>query len=213
MGKRKELSNGYYVCSILFVTCLLLSNIAAVKLIGIGPVTLSAAVVLFPITYIVNDLLAEVYGYAKARATIWMGFAMNLLMVAFFELTIVLPAPSYFAHQDAYSVILGNTPRVLVASLIAYLIGSTLNAKVMVALKRKEGASRGLFKRCILSTLIGESLDSIVFVTLAFIGTMPFNAMLIMIATQAGFKTLYEIVIFPATQAIIKKVKKAEGIY
>lgn len=210
--QKKSVSMGYLICNILFVTCLLLSNIAAVKLIAVGPLTLTAAVILFPITYIVNDLLAEVYGYERARVTIWLGFAMNLLMVGFFALTIIMPSPVFFAHQDAYKVILGNTPRTLAASLIAYLIGSTLNAKVMVALKEREGAHKGLFKRCIFSTLIGELADSIIFVTLGFLFTMPLDAMLLMIVTQACFKTTYEIVIFPVTRMIIKKVKSIEGV-
>lgn len=200
----------YLICNTLFVTCLLLSNIAAFKMIAVGPLTLTAAVILFPITYIINDLLAEVYGYKKAKSTIVMGFAMNILMVTFFMVTIALKAPVWFEYSEEYALVLGNTPRLLCASLIAYLCGNTLNAKVLC--KMKESGGKSLFARCVLSTLVGEFVDSIIFVTIGFMGTMPNDAMLTMIVTQASFKTVYEIIIFPVTQEIIKYVKRVEGI-
>lgn len=202
----------YMLLSVLFVTCLLLSNTAAVKLIQLGPLNLTAAVILFPITYIVNDLLAEVYGYERARLTIYLGFAMNLLMVVFYYVTIILPAPPYFELQEAYASILGNTPRLLVASMAAYMVGTTLNAKIMVTMRDAAKEGKGLFLRCITSTLAGELCDSLIFVTIGFYGVMPIEAMVGMIFTQAAFKTLYEVVIFPVTNTVINKVKQLEGL-
>jgi len=207
-----HVSKYYLIFTVLFVTCLLISNIAATKLFDIGPMTLPAGVLLFPITYIVNDLLAEVYGYKKAKLSIYLGFAMNLLMVAYFALTIWLPAPSYFELQDAYAAILGNTPRLLTASLAAYLFGTLLNAKIMVTMKARDKMNRKLFLRCAVSTLFGELADSTIFIIAAFYGSIPLNVILTMILSQAGFKTLYEIVIFPITRIIINKVKDIEGM-
>lgn len=209
---RLKVTPYYMLLSVLFVSCLLLSNTAAVKLIQIGPVNLTAAVILFPITYIVNDLLAEVYGYKRARFTIMLGFAMNLLMVVFYYLTIILPAPAYFELQDAYASILGNTPRLLIASMAAYMVGTTLNAKIMVSMREASKNGKGLFFRCIVSTLAGELCDSLIFVTIGFYGVMPLEAMLSMIFTQAAFKTMYEVVIFPVTNKVINTVKKLEGV-
>lgn len=206
----KHVSKNYLVLTVVYITCLLISNIAAVKTFTIGPLTLPTAVLLFPITYIVNDLLAEVYGYTKAKFTIYMGFAMNLLMVVYFQITIVLPAPGYYTLQDAYASILGNTPRLLIASMAAYLVGSTLNAKIMVTMRDVAKNGKGLFTRCILSTMAGELCDSIIFITVAFIGTMPLKSMIIMVFTQAAFKTLYEIVVFPLTNLVVKKVRAVE---
>lgn len=205
-----KVSKNYMIFSIIFVACLLMTNIAAVKTIAVGPVTLTAAVILFPVTYIVNDILAEVYGLKKARFTIFMGFAMNILMVVFFAVTIIIPAPEYFTLSDAYSAILGNTPRLLIASLLAYLVGSNLNAVIMTSMHEAHGDKK-LFARCILSTLVGETCDSTVFVTVGFAFVLPWNAILTMIICQAVFKTLYEVVIYPVTHVVIKKVKEIEN--
>lgn len=205
-------NNLYMIFTVLFVTCLLLANIAAAKLFSLGTLTLTAGVLLFPITYIVNDVLSEVYGFKKARTAITLGFAMNILMVAYFSLTIILPYPVFFQNQEAYATILGNTPRILVASLIAYLVGSTLNAKVLTTMKGNIKDNKGLFARCVVSTLVGEFVDSLLFVTIGFFATMPTNALLIMVVTQACCKTLYEIVVYPVTSKVISKVKQIEGV-
>lgn len=216
-NKRKltHVSALYMVLVTVYVACLLISNVTAVKTFSLGPFNLPAAVLLFPVVYIVNDLLAEVYGFKKARRAIYLGFALNLFMVLYFALAIALPAGPFFGAQEAFATILGSTPRMLIASLVAYLVGSTLNAKIMVSLR---DASRGaggvaLFCRCILSTLVGELCDSLIFITIAFVGSMPYSQILIMVVTQAMFKTLYEMVIFPATNIIIKKVRGIENDY
>lgn len=208
----KNVSKNYLSLCIVYVACLLISNVTAVKTFVIGPLTLPSAVLLFPITYIANDLLAEVYGYAKAKFAIYAGFAMNLLMVVYFWITIKLPAPSFFTLQEAYASILGNTPRLLVASMAAYLVGSTFNAKIMVTMRDASKGGKGLFARCILSTAVGELCDSAIFITIGFLGTMPLQNMLIMVITQAVFKTVYEMIAFPLTNMIVRKFKKLEDM-
>lgn len=203
----------YMVLVTVYVACLLISNVTAVKTFSLGPFSLPAAVLLFPVVYIVNDLLAEVYGFKKARNAIYLGFALNLFMVLYFTLAIALPAGPFFGDQSAFATILGSTPRMLIASLVAYLVGSTLNAKIMVSLRDASKGAGGiaLFSRCILSTLVGELCDSLIFITIAFVGSMPYSQILIMVVTQALFKTLYEMVVFPATNVIIKKVRSIEN--
>lgn len=209
----KNVSTLYMVLVTIYVACLLISNVTAVKTFSLGPFSLPAAVLLFPIVYIVNDLLAEVYGFKKARNAIYLGFILNLFMVLYFALVIVLPAGPFFGAQDAFATILGSTPRMLIASLSAYFVGSTLNAKIMVSLRDATRGAGGmaLFSRCILSTLVGELCDSLIFITIAFLGTMPISQIVVMVLTQAMFKTFYEMVVFPVTNIIIKKVRCIES--
>ena len=214
-NKRKlaKVSTLYMVLVTVYVACLLISNVTAVKTFSLGPFNLPAAVLLFPVVYIVNDLLAEVYGFKKARFAIYMGFALNLLMVGYFTLAIALPAGPFFGAQEAFATILGSTPRMLIASLAAYLVGSTLNAKILVTMRdaAKSNGNFALFARCITSTFVGEVCDSLIFITIAFVGSMPINQILVMVLTQALFKTIYEMIVFPATNVIIKKVRSIES--
>ena len=212
-NKNKNVSTLYMVLVTVYVACLLISNVTAVKTFSLGPFNLPAAVLLFPVVYIVNDLLAEVYGFKKARKAIYLGFALNLFMVAYFTLAIALPAGPFFGAQEAFATILGSTPRMLIASLAAYLVGSTLNAKILVTMRdaAKSNGSFALFARCITSTFVGELCDSLIFITIAFLGTMPYNQILVMVLTQALFKTFYEMVVFPVTNVVIKKVRSIEN--
>lgn len=211
--KNTKVSTLYMVLVTVYVACLLISNVTAVKTFSLGPFNLPAAVLLFPIVYIVNDLLAEVYGFKKARLAIYLGFALNLFMVAYFALAIVLPAGPFFGAQEAFATILGSTPRMLIASLSAYLVGSTLNAKILVSMRdaSKSNGNFALFARCITSTFVGELCDSLIFIIIAFIGAMPISQILTMVLVQAAFKTLYEMVVFPVTNIIIKKVRSIEN--
>lgn len=211
--KFSKVSPMYMVLVTIYVACLLISNVTAVKTFSLGPFSLPAAVLLFPVVYIVNDLLAEVYGFKKARLAIYLGFTLNLLMVSYFALTIALPAGPFFGAQEAFATILGSTPRMLIASLVAYLVGSNLNAKIMVSMRDAARGKGGfaLFARCIASTFVGEVCDSLIFITIAFIGSMPYSQILFMVATQALFKTLYEMVVFPITNVVIKKVRGIES--
>ena len=188
-----------------FTACLIISNIIAGKTFDFFTLTLPCGVIIFPVIYIVNDVLAECYGYEKARKVILLGFFMNLIAVICYNVTILLPAPVFFENSEAFSVVLGSTLRLLVASFIAYLAGSLVNAKLMVYLKKWRGDK--LFFRCILSTLFGEGLDALIFILIGFLGTMPIEALLVMIVAQALFKTIYEIIVYPLTRLVIGKVK------
>ncbi len=189
----------------IFTASLIISNIIAGKTFDFFSLTLPCGVIIFPLIYIVNDVLAEVYGYEKARKVILLGFFMNLIAVICYNITIMLPAPVFFEASDAFSVVLGSTLRLMIASFAAYLVGSIVNAKAMVYLK--EWDEEKLFFRCILSTLFGEGIDAIIFIIIAFWGTMPVEALLIMIVAQALFKTIYEIIVYPVTKTVIVRIK------
>ncbi|HEY3388602.1 MAG TPA: queuosine precursor transporter [Prolixibacteraceae bacterium] len=208
---KKTVSVLFMFAGILFAICLLISNILATKIILIGSWAAPAGVLIFPIAYIINDVIVEVWGYQKARLIIWSGFAVNILAVMFFTLAIVVPAAPFWQNQQAFATILGNTPRIIMASLLAYLVGSFLNAfvmsKVKVLMKGKDFSVRA-----ILSTLVGEAADSFIFITIAFAGNLPFNVLIGMIFTQACIKTIYEIVILPFTIVVVKWVKRVEGV-
>ena len=208
---KKTVSVLFMFAGILFAICLLISNILATKIILIGPWAAPAGVLIFPIAYIINDVIVEVWGYQKARLIIWSCFAVNLLAAIFFTLAIVVPAAPFWQNQTAFSTILGSTPRIIVASLLAYLTGSFLNAFVMSKVKVLM-KGRDFSVRAILSTLVGEAADSFIFIIIAFAGNLPFNVLIGMIFTQATIKTIYEIVILPFTILVVNWVKKVEGI-
>jgi len=191
----------YGVLSGVFCASLIISNILAFKTFMIGSVVLPTAVILFPIVYITNDILAEVFGFERTKNVIMTGFAMNMIAVIGYNIAIALPEPPFFEGQDAFQMVLSNSFRVLVASMVSYIIGSLVNAKIME--KMKNGKS--LFNRCVLSTFVGEGLDALIFITIAFIGTMPLSSLLVMIVCQAMFKTAYEVVCYPVTRALILK--------
>jgi len=195
----------YAMLTGVFTASLIVSNIIAGKTFDFFSFVLPCGVIIFPIIYIVNDVLAEVYGYKKARNVILLGFLMNLVAVICYNITIVLPAPAFFENSNAFGVVLGSTFRLLVASFAAYLVGSLVNAKMMVILKKWDEDK--LFLRCILSTLFGEGLDAVIFITIGFLGTMPLEALLLMIVAQALFKTVYEIIVYPLTRHVIDSVK------
>lgn len=190
-----------------FVACLLISNVLAAKTFIIGDVILPTAVIIFPIVYIVNDVLAEIYGFDKARTVILWGFVLNLLAVLAYSAAIALPAPMFATESAAaFAVTLGSTGRVLIASFAAYLVGSFVNAYVMVKLKEK--MNDYLMFRCIASTFVGEGLDAIIFITIAFIGTMSLENLVLMIIAQSAFKTAFEVVVYPITKTTISHIRK-----
>ena len=198
----------YALLAGVFTASLIISNIIAGKTFEFFNFTLPCGVIIFPIIYIVNDVLAECYGYQKARNVILLGFLMNLVAVICYNITMILPAPSFFEASEAFNVVLGSTLRLLIASFAAYLAGSILNAKVMVYLKSK--SEDKLFFRCILSTLVGEGCDALVFIFIGFYGQMPFDALVTMVIVQALFKTVYEIIVYPLTRIVISKVKSLD---
>ena len=198
----------YAILAGVFTASLIISNIIAGKTFEFFYFTLPCGVIIFPIIYIVNDILAECYGYQKARRVILLGFFMNLIAVICYNITILLPAPSFFESSDAFGIVLGSTSRLLIASFAAYIVGSILNAKIMVYLKSK--SEEKLFFRCIFSTLIGEGCDALIFITIGFWGLVPLGALIMMIVVQALFKTVYEIIVYPLTKIVISKVKSLD---
>ena len=191
-----------------FVACLLISNVMASKQFEIGSLVLTSGAILFPVVYIVNDVLAEVYGFKRARAVILLGFALNAFAVLAYTVAIALPAPAYGADSaEAFALVLGSTWRLLLASFAAYLAGSLANAAIMARMKKADKGGRSLMLRCVVSTLIGEGIDGVIFVTVAFLGVLSNSALLTMILSQIVFKTLIELVCYPVTRCVIKKVE------
>jgi uncharacterized integral membrane protein (TIGR00697 family) len=205
------LTSRFLVIAILFTTCLVVSNITAVKLIDVGGHVLPGAIVIFPISYIIGDVLTEVYGFARARLVIWLGFGANLFAVLTFALVGVIPAVSFWEHQAAFDTILGAAPRILMASFVAFLIGEFTNSYVLARLKVATNG-RFLWVRTIGSSLVGQSLDSAVFVTIAFWGLFPEGVLVSLIVTQTAFKVGYEVVATPLTYAVVGWLKRSEGI-
>lgn len=203
----------YMAFALLFSTCLIIANIVEQKLISIGPIEATAGLLIFPISYIVNDVIAEVWGFKKVRLVIWGGFAMNFLAVFIFQLSIMVPGSFNFSpqHQDAFSLVLGNTLRISAASLVAFACGSFMNAYVMSKMK-VWSKGKGFSFRAVVSTLLGEGLDSVVFFVIAFTGVIPARDLVILIFTQTAMKTGYEILILPLTNVVVRRVKKIEGV-
>jgi uncharacterized integral membrane protein (TIGR00697 family) len=201
----------FITCAALFVTCLLTANTIAPKLILVAGVALPAGVIVFPISYILADVLTEVWGYGAARRVIWLGFACNALMVLAIVLGGEIPPAPFWTGQAAYAEILGQTPRILGASFVAYLAGEFANAYVLAKLKIWT-RGRWLWVRTIGSTIVGEGLDSAIFVTLAFAVTVPGSALPGIIAGQWTVKVLYEAAATPLTYAVVGWLKSRERL-
>ena len=210
--EQKYVSQLFMVIGIVFVTCLLLSNLIAGKMWAVTDnITLPAAVILFPVTYILGDVFTEVYGFEKARRIIWLGFGCSFFAVLIYLITIALPHPGFWEGQESFATVLGTTPRVALASFAGYLCGEFSNSMILsrlkVAMKGKH-----LWVRTILSTIVGEGFDSVLFITISFAGTMETKVLLQMILFQYLFKVCYEIVATPLTYAVVGWVKRKEGI-
>ncbi|MDR2839856.1 MAG: queuosine precursor transporter [Paludibacter sp.] len=207
---KKTVSVPFMALGLLFACSLIISNIIEQKFINIGRIEATAALLIFPISYIINDLITEVWGYRKARLIIWSGFAMNFFAVAMFQLAIIVPGSENFTHQEAFAKVLGTTTlRISIASFIAFLCGSFFNAYVMSRMKILQHG-RGFSIRAIVSTMAGEGVDSLLFFALAFYGVIPNNALITLIFTQMGMKTAYEIVALPFTNILVRQLKKHE---
>src|SRR6059058_2828331 len=194
-----------------FVTCLITANIIAVKLILLFGFLVPAGIIIFPLSYLFGDVLTEVYGYGAARRVIWLGFVCNLLAVVAIYLGGIAPAAPFWHDQTAYNTILGFTPRLLMASFIAYLVGEFTNSFVLAKLKIAT-KGRWLWTRTIGSTLIGEGLDTLNFISIAFWGIIPAQLMLTAILTQWIFKVLYEVVATPLTYLVVGFLKGKENL-
>ena len=207
----KKYSHWFLIVVAVFVTCLITANIIAVKLVDLFGLILPAAIFIFPLSYITGDVLTEVYGYRQARKVIWLGFLCNVLVVVAIWIAQVLPAASFWDGQRAYEQILGYTPRILMASFLAYLVGEFANSFVLAKLKIAT-QGRWLWMRTIGSTLVGQGLDSVVFIALAFAGTLPVQARTLAIVTQWLAKSAYEAAATPFTYLVVNFLKRREGM-
>ena len=200
------------ICTVLFVTCLITSNLLETKLFQIGRLTLTAGFIIFPVSYIVNDCMAEVWGFKITRLVIWLGFILNFLVVVAGKLAVLLPpADCWLDNEPHFNYVFGLAPRITGASFVAFLIGSFLNAYVMSRMKVLS-SGRHFSLRAIVSTIVGEGADSLVFFPLAFYGSVPHSILIQMMVIQVIAKTLYEIIALPLTIRIVKWIKKQEHI-
>lgn len=191
--------------------CLIVANLVEIKTVALGPLTITAGMVVFPVSYIINDCLVEVYGFKKARLVIWLGFMMNLFVTLMLQLAIILPGAESWGGQEAMQAVYGNVPRILAGSFLAFICGSIVNAWVMSRMKVASGG-RNFSLRAIVSTLWGEGTDSIIFFPIAFGGILPWTDIAHLIVVQALMKTLYEVLILPVTIVLVKRLKRIESL-
>jgi queuosine precursor transporter len=201
----------FIIITATFITSLVTANIIAVKLVTVFGFVVPAAIIIFPISYIVGDVLTEVYGYSKARQVIWLGFLCNVMAVAAVWCGQKLPPAPFWHGQEAYEQILGYTPRLLAASFAAYLVGEFTNSLVLAKMKIAT-KGRWLWTRTIGSTLVGQGVDSLVFISLAFLGTVPLSSLASIVVTQWLGKSIYEAAATPLTYVVVTYLKRAEGI-
>jgi uncharacterized integral membrane protein (TIGR00697 family) len=204
-------SHRFVVVTALFVTCLITANIIIAKQISIGGIILPAAIIIFPLSYIIGDVLTEVYGYQQARRVIWLGFLCNLITVVAIWIAQKLPPAPVFEAQTAYERILGSTPRFLLASFMAYLAGEFTNSFVMAKMKIIT-KGRWLWTRTIGSTLLGQGVDTVVVLAIAFGGVLPLSVLGIMILSHWLAKSVYEIIATPLTYVVVGYLKRKEGV-
>jgi uncharacterized integral membrane protein (TIGR00697 family) len=186
-----------------FWAFMIISNILATRTLEIEFIVLPCSILTFPVLFIVNDILSEIYGYNMTKDIIYLGFIINTFAIVLYHIAMLFPSNS--PNADAFAMLLSTTPRLFVAGLISYMLGNLLNSKVLVVLKEKY--SDGLFVRCILSTVIGETVDSIIFISISFIGVLQSDVVLTMICCQIVFKSLYEILAYPVTRKVIFRLR------
>lgn len=189
-----------------FCGCILMSNILGTKTLNMYFIALPCSILIFPLLFIVNDILSEIYGFKMTKDVIYLGFILNIIAVTLYAIAIMLPSNSDSAN--AFSKILGSTPRLLLAGICSYFAGNFLNSKVLIKLKKKYHEL--LFVRCVGSTIVGEAADSFIFITVAFYGIIPNYVLLTMICCQIIFKVLYEIIVYPVTRIVIYRIREID---
>lgn len=200
-----------YIVAVVFVTALLVSNLAAVKLFQFGPATFTGGILVFPISYIFGDVLTEVYGYAWTRRVIYAGLFANLFMVAVLSMTIILPPAPGWPLQESFAAIYAMTPRIVAASVVGYWAGEFVNSFVLSRIKVWMGGSR-LWVRTISSTVFGQFVDTCLFASIAFAGVIPGSLLVTAILSGWLFKVVYEALATPLTYLVVGKLKRAEGV-
>lgn len=209
---RPTVSIPFMLLGVLFCVCLIAANLLETKQIVVGPLDLTAGLIVFPVSYIINDCMVEVWGYQRARLIIWLGFLMNFLFVLFGLIADALPGAPYWHGEDGFHAMFGLAPRIAGASFLAFLVGSFLNAYVMSRMKLNTIGEEHFSLRAIASTIVGESADSLVFFPLALGGVVPWSVMPLLMLNQVLLKTVYEIVALPVTLRVVKWLKRLEGI-
>ena len=211
MQKRQNtVSVLFMIFSILFCVCLITANILETKQIQVLSVSLTGGLIVFPVSYIINDCVCEVWGYSKARMLIWLGFAMNFFFVMVGALCDAIPGAPYWDNEEGFHAIFGLAPRIASASFIAFICGSFINAYVMSKMKIDSNV-KNFSLRAILSTVAGESIDSLIFFPLALSSVVPAKELILLMVWQVILKTVYEIIALPITIRVVKALKKYEG--
>lgn len=211
MKRQEPVSVTFMLLGVTFCVCLILANLLATKQFQLGFLNLTAGVLVFPISYVVNDCITEVWGYRRAKLIIWTGFVMNFAFVLLAWLADLIPGAPYWTNQEGFHALFGLAPRVALASFAAFLTGSFLNAYVMSRMKIHDKGRR-FSLRAILSTIVGELADSLVFFPIALGGIVPKENLALMIVSQVVIKTLYEIIVLPITIRIVAWLKRTEGV-
>ena len=207
---KEKVSVPFMLLGILFNVCLIAANLLETKVTQVGSLTVTAGLLVFPISYIINDCIAEVWGFKKARLIIWSGFAMNFFVVALGLIAVAIPAAPFWEGEEHFDFVFGMAPRIVAASLMAFLVGSFLNAYVMSKMK-VASQGRNFSARAIWSTVVGETADSLIFFPVAFGGVIAWKELLIMMGIQIVLKSLYEVMILPVTIRVVKAIKKIDG--
>jgi len=207
---KQQVSVLFMLFSILFCVCLIAANILETKQISVLGISLTGGLIVFPISYIINDCVCEVWGFQKARLLIWTGFAMNFFFVAMGALCDWIPGAPYWTNEAGFHAIFGLAPRVAAASFVAFIVGSFANAYVMSKMKIRD-KGRNFSLRAILSTIVGESFDSVIFFPLALGGVVPTEELPKLMLWQVLLKTVYEVIALPITIRIVKALKEHEG--
>ena len=207
---KEKVSVPFMLLGILFNVCLIAANLLETKVIQVGSLTVTAGLLVFPISYIINDCIAEVWGFKKSRLIIWSGFAMNFFVVGLGLIAVAIPAAPFWEGEEHFDFVFGMAPRIVAASLMAFLVGSFLNAYVMSKMKIAS-QGRNFSARAILSTIVGETADSLIFFPVAFGGIIAWKELLIMMGLQIVLKSMYEVIILPVTIRVVKVIKKVDG--
>ena len=207
---KEKVSVPFMLLGILFNVCLIAANLLETKVIQVGSLTVTAGLLVFPISYNINDCIAEVWGFKKARLIIWSGFAMNFFVVALGLIAVAIPAAPFWEGEEHFNFVFGMAPRIVAASLMAFLVGSFLNAYVMSKMK-VASQGRNFSARAIWSTVVGETADSLIFFPVAFGGVIAWKELLIMMGIQIVLKSMYEVIILPVTIRVVKAIKKIDG--
>ena len=210
-NKDNQVSVLFMLFSILFCVCLIAANVLETKQIAFGKISLTGGLIVFPVSYIINDCVCEVWGYKKTRMLIWTGFAMNFFFVMLGAICDMIPGAPYWTNDEGFHAVFGLAPRIAFASFLAFICGSFVNAYVMSKMKLSSGG-KNFSLRAVVSTIFGESVDSIIFFPLALWGVVPTEELPWLMLWQVILKTAYEVVVLPLTIRIVRYVKRHEQV-